>query len=101
MEQTELFIEKLENWGCDVDGAMDRFLGETELYHDCLQAVTADGALTELKTALEAGNVKNAFEAAHTLKGVLANLGVTPMYEIVVKLVEPLRSGERRTSALL
>lgn len=30
--------------------------------------------------------------APHTLKGVLANLGLTPIYDIVVRIVEPLRA---------
>ena len=37
---------------------------------------------------------KKAFDCAHTLKGVFANMGITPMFETVVKIVEPLRAGK-------
>ena len=42
---------------------------------------------------------RQAFECAHTLKGMLANMGLTPLYDIVVRIVEPLRAGE--TAGLL
>jgi chemotaxis protein histidine kinase CheA len=38
-------------------------------------------------------NVKAAFESAHTLKGLAANMGLDSMLDIVVELVEPLRNG--------
>lgn len=31
----ELF-DSLKNWGCDVDGALARFIGDRELYRSCL-----------------------------------------------------------------
>ena len=34
-----------------------------------------------------------AFDAAHTLKGVLSNMGLTPLYDCVSAIVEPLREG--------
>ena len=89
----DILLQNLKNWGCDVDGALNRFLGETELYQQCLNTITEDKAFDELGKALDTGDVKAGFEAAHTLKGVLANLGLTPMYEVVVEIVEPLRAG--------
>ena len=38
----------------------------------------------------------SAFEAAHTLKGVTGNMGLTPLYDAVCTIVEPLRTGEDR-----
>ena len=43
--------------------------------------------------ALDAGDVTAAFEAAHTIKGVMGNMGLTPMYEEVCYIVESLRNG--------
>ena len=40
----------------------------------------------------------SAFEAAHTLKGVTGNMGLTPLYDAVCTIVEPLRTG--RTGGL-
>ena len=41
----------------------------------------------------EQNDITKAFEAAHSLKGTLGNMGLTPMYEIIIQIVEPLRDG--------
>ncbi len=87
-----MLLEELRNWGCDIDGALERFVGDEELYETCLYTVLDDKAFGGLGEALRAGQVKEAFDYAHTLKGVLANMGLTPMYDITVRIVEPLRT---------
>lgn len=89
-----MLLEELKNWGCDIDGALERFVGDEELYKTCLYTVLDDKAFSGLGEALYAGQVKEAFDYAHTLKGVLANMGLTPMYDITVRIVEPLRTGD-------
>ncbi len=86
-------IEELRSWGCDIDDAMTRFLDDEDFYITCLHTMVQDTAYASLGEALKNGDVKEAFEQAHTLKGVLANMGLTPIYEIVIRLVEPLRAG--------
>ena len=89
----EMIFQALEEWGCDVEGALDRFLDDKELYVTCLQTVVADANFGKLGASLEEQNVSQAFDYAHTLKGVFANLGLTPMFAIVETIVEPLRAG--------
>ena len=89
----EGIFEELEEWGCDVMGAMARFLEDEELYLTCLDTVITDKAFEVLGVALAEENVKEAFDSAHTLKGVFANMGLKPMLRIVECLVEPLREG--------
>ncbi len=86
-------LDRLRSWGCDVAGAMERMAGEEDFYISCLQEVVADPYFEKLKEALDAGRVSEAFDAAHTLKGVFANVGLTPMYDKTVEIVEPLRAG--------
>ena len=74
-------LEKLRAWGCDLDGALERFLGDE------------DESFDGLKEALAEDERKKAFDCAHTLKGVFANMGITPMFDTVEKIVEPLRAG--------
>lgn len=88
--------EELAKWGCDMVGAMERFLQDEEFYRACLQEVVADSAFSTLGAALKEQDAKRAFECAHMLKGVVGNLGLTPLYEQTVKLVEPLRQGDCR-----
>lgn len=96
-----MLLEELKNWGCDIDGALERFVGDEELYRTCLYTVLDDKAFRRLGEALSAGQIKEAFDCAHTLKGVLANMGLTPMYDITVRIVEPLRAGDTEGLLLL
>lgn len=89
----EKVFEKLENWGCDVTGAMERFLEDEELYLTCLQAVTEDSNFETLGEALREKNTEQAFNSSHTLKGVLLNMGLSPMFLLAEQIVEPLRKG--------
>ena len=47
-----------------------------------------------LKAALKNGDTDTAFRAAHTLKGVSANLGFTALYNAVSQITEALRNGD-------
>ena len=87
-------IEELKQWGCDTAGAMERMVDDEEFYRECLTDVVEDPCFESLGRALEARDVPAAFDAAHTLKGVLANLGLTQMYDATVRIVEPLRAGD-------
>ncbi|MCR5715545.1 MAG: Hpt domain-containing protein [Lachnospiraceae bacterium] len=86
--------EELRTMGCDMDGALNRFLQDEEFYAECYAQVMSDPSFDQLKSALDAGDVEEAFHCAHTLKGVIANMGLTPLLNIVVDLVEPLRAGK-------
>ena len=86
-------LQALATWGCDVRGALERFLEDEELYMTCLEMVVVDNAYEKLRNALTEGQMTEAFDYAHTLKGVLLNLGLTPMICIVEEIVEPLRGG--------
>ena len=46
-----------------------------------------------MKNSLAEKNTKEAFRAAHTLKGVAQNLGFTPLYETAAAITEVLRTG--------
>lgn len=90
------FREYFEVYGGDYQATMPRFLNKEELYLKFLEMLFDDGSLKKLGDALYAGDLKNAFEAAHTLKGVVGNMGLTPLFHAVCRIVEPLRCRERR-----
>lgn len=93
MSETETLFGTLRAYGADVQGAMTRFLDDGELYIDCLRMFMLDESFTTLGEALESPDYQRAFDAAHTLKGVAANLGLTPMLGPINAIVEPLRAG--------
>ncbi len=55
---------------------------------------TADPSMSQLLDAANTNDRKQAFMAAHTLKGVSGNLGFTELQQCASDLTEHLRSGE-------
>lgn len=88
----ELFV-KLKEAECDVEGALARFLGDEELYEQFYGELLNDEAFGKLGLALDEHRISDAFEYAHTLKGIIGNMGLTPLFETVCDIVEPLRIG--------
>lgn len=87
-------LNKLENWGCDVKSALIRCVDDEEFYIDCLKNFACDDCFEKLNVALQEKNFTQAFEFAHSLKGVAGNLGLTPIYNLLYVLVEKLRSNQ-------
>lgn len=87
-------IAILKAWGCDMDAALERVVQDEELLEDCLKLFYDDAEFFSLKQHLEDGDTQKAFDSAHTLKGVSANLGLTPLYKAICAMVEPLRAGK-------
>lgn len=57
-----------------------------------------DGSYEELCRQMESGGREDAFKAAHTLKGVCANLSITKLCGSVSELTEELRYGDAEVS---
>ncbi|MEG1547612.1 MAG: Hpt domain-containing protein [Clostridia bacterium] len=90
----DAMLEKLKEYGADVDGAMERFLGDETLYKTCFMIFLDDAAFQQLGDALLAMDYKKAFESAHTLKGVAGNMGLTPIYKLICNIADALRKNE-------
>ena len=91
MENREL-LDALNAYGANTTAALERFVNDIELYNECLGLFFNDECFAKLAQALDAKEYKAAFDAAHTLKGVAGNLGLTPMYDSICEVVEPLRN---------
>lgn len=86
-------MQILRDSGCDVDGAMNRMLNDENFFLHCVTMALDQPEYAKLGEALEKKDVTAAFEYAHALKGVTANVGLQPLYDVLVKIVEPLRAG--------
>ena len=86
-------LARLEQWGCDTKAALERMANDEAFFLSLLEELMDDPLFVQLKQALDAADVKTAFEKAHTLKGVLGNLSLMPMYAQICEIVEPLRKG--------
>lgn len=85
--------DMLVGWGIETRGTLERMCGDYAFYRECLTLFVNDSAFHQLRQAVEEGNVTAAFDAAHTLKGVAANLGLIPFLEDIAPFVETLRAG--------
>lgn len=90
------FKETFEAYGADYALTMERFMGNEAMYLRLLDMLFKDDNLQKLSAALEQGDLAAAFAAAHTLKGVVGNMGLTPLYDAICIILEPLRIKEAR-----
>ena len=84
-------IDKLSAFGADTAEGLGRCYGNEALYLRLVNMVLNEKNFDRLKSSVDAGNLDEAFEAAHALKGVLGNLSLTPMYDKDVEITELLR----------
>jgi HPt (histidine-containing phosphotransfer) domain-containing protein len=78
----------------DYDDAMVRFRQKEALYFKYLFRLPADKLLEQSIAAFEAENYEAAREAAHSLKGLAANLSAVKLNESCKKFVEAIRSSD-------
>ena len=88
------FRKIFEAYGADYNSTMARFMGNEAMYVKFLDMLFKDDNLEKLGTALEQQDYEAAFAAAHTLKGVVGNMGLTPLFNAVCAIVESLRKRE-------
>lgn len=88
------FREIFEVYGADYNSTMARFMGKEAMYLKFLDMLFKDDNLEKLGTALEQQDYEAAFAAAHTLKGVVGNMGLTPLFNAVCAIGESLRKRE-------
>ena len=89
-----LTIDALRAYGANTDEALARCFGNEAFYLRLVGMVAKDEHFAAMDKAIAAGDARAAFEAAHALKGVLANLSLTPALEPVSKITEYLRAGQ-------
>ena len=85
--------EVYEKIGGDYDDVVRRLMGE-KLVRKFLLKFLDDNSYADLGRTLSEGDYKEAFRAAHTLKGVCLNLGFTELYKVSAELTEVLRGRE-------
>jgi HPt (histidine-containing phosphotransfer) domain-containing protein len=92
-------IDALAACGTDVSGALERFAGNEALYEKFLKKFTADATFPNLKAAMEGADDEEKKRAAHSMKGVAANLGFLSLQKAALETETCLkenRAGEAR-----
>ena len=89
-------IEKLNNIGCNTKEGLERCLNKADFFLKLLKMAVADNKVYELKDSINNKDFDKAFSISHTLKGVYANLAITPLYNLFYTLTEELRAKENK-----
>ncbi len=88
-------FEELQELGFDYEKTLPRFLKNEEFYISCLKELLEEEDYVELGELLEQEDIAHAFEVAHGLKGITANMGIADLETKLGVLVENLRVGQK------
>lgn len=86
-----LTIESLRGWGANVDEALVRCLNNESFYLMLVNKAMQDAPFDKLKEAVETSDLDKGFAIAHSIKGMAANLALTPICKPIEQITELLR----------
>ncbi len=87
-------IDSLRGFGANVDEGLERCMGMEDFYLEMIELGLSDERFESLGKVLDSGNMDEAFETVHALKGVIGNLALTPLYETICEITEHLRAKD-------
>jgi HPt (histidine-containing phosphotransfer) domain-containing protein len=77
----------------DFADGVKRVMNNSKLYVKLLTKFKDDTRLDDLETAIAAGNMEKARSAAHTIKGLAANLSLAELYKQSLSLETQIKGG--------
>ena len=77
----------------NVEEGTKRVMNNSKLYAKLLVKFKDDHSLSDLKEFLSAGDMEKAQAAAHTLKGLAANLSLTELFKQSLELETQIKGG--------
>ncbi len=80
--------------GVNLETAMNRFMGNEDLLVQFLKRFPDDPNYGLLVKTMGEKDYEGAFQAAHAMKGLIGNLSLDSLSEVVCREVEFLRHGE-------
>ena len=78
----------------DLEHTLKRFAGNAALLERFVRKLPDDPTFGQLEEAMAVNHLEDAERAAHTLKGVAANLGFQTLSDISAKLMQALRDKD-------
>ena len=85
-------IDSLREYGANVEEGLARCMGKEEFYLMLVKKAAEDEKLIQLEKQLAEKDLDGAFETAHALKGIAANLSLDPLTKPVSEMTELLRA---------
>ncbi|MBR6028593.1 MAG: Hpt domain-containing protein [Clostridia bacterium] len=89
-----LSVQALKDWGANTQEGITRCMGNEAFYLRMVGMIKNDTHLEQMEEAAARHDLAAGFEAAHALKGVLANLALTPALTPAAQLTEMFRARE-------
>lgn len=86
-------LDELKEMGVNIEDALQRFMNNSALYEKMLGKLVKNVREIEVLPSIEAGDYNAACDKAHTLKGVMGNLSITPLYKSYTQIVNLLREN--------
>ena len=87
-----LTLESLRALGVNVEEGLQRCINNETFYFRLVEKAIRDPAFDELRDAAESGDLDRGFALAHALKGVTANLALTPLSVPIGEITELFRA---------
>ena len=87
-----LTLELLQSYGVNTKEGLSRCMNMEKFYFRMLGMGLKNDSFDKLEKLLAEGNLEEAFEQAHAIKGVTGNLAITPIYNKIVDITEGLRA---------
>ena len=84
-------LEFLREYGANVDEGLARCMNMESFYLGLVDSSLDDKFFDLLSSSVAAGDLDEAFKAAHSLKGMAGNLSLTPLFKIISEMTELLR----------
>ena len=84
-------LENLKNIGCNTKEGLERCLNKEDFYIKLLKMAVSENKVYELKDSIITKDYDKAFAISHTLKGVYANLAITPLFNLLYNITEDLK----------
>lgn len=85
-------VAQLKAFGCNVEEGLGRSMNNESFYLMLVNKFIATTDLSKLGNFLKENDLENAFKEAHSFKGVCGNLSLTPLFNAINEIVEPLRA---------
>ncbi len=87
-----LTMDALRDYGADVKEGLGRCINNEAFYLRMVGMAVKDEKIAALAAALEKNDLDQGFELAHALKGMYANLALTPLSAPLSEITELLRA---------
>lgn len=87
-------LEELKGLGANTEEALERFMGNAELYEKMLKKFPLMLEKSPVDADFDTGSYEDVIETVHSLKGMTGNLSLTPLYEAYTDILGKLREEQ-------